>query len=37
MIDFSEEELEALLRKHREFEELLGRMIRDKKVARYWP
>jgi hypothetical protein len=32
MIEFTEEELEALLRKHREFEELLGRIIRDKKA-----
>jgi hypothetical protein len=35
MIEFTEEELEALLRKHREFEELLGRLILHKKISKW--
>lgn len=34
-ITFSSEELESLLRKHREFEELLGYLIRIKKSNIY--
>ena len=35
MIRFTDLEIESLLRKHREFEELLGRIIRDKRVEEY--